>query len=290
MSNAMICRIKQKSFQFLFEKLGVRDQSNVNGQAVPRSWCSDGERPLWWDPSRTRNNQIVPPSWAERGASWDVGYGGNQLDQIRRCTTIDSMVYQKAEFELNSLCNWQPVKFIHRRWHVFQFWMLYYIFWLLYSVLDLSGVGGLTLLWCLSTPQVCIDPRKIVKISQKYIADPSLVFPQIEYWLYSLAVNFETGYNHVASDLPQWQCRDPNKFFFGIPTASATPDPDHLREYFCAKVLSVLTPSPPPPPPENHPKHIFTKIMHQIYPFPDMCSPRIQSLEFTLVEHRFLLQ
>ena len=46
LSNAMICRIKQKSFQFLFEKLGVHDQSNVNGQAVPRSWCSDGERLL----------------------------------------------------------------------------------------------------------------------------------------------------------------------------------------------------------------------------------------------------
>ena len=99
----MICRIKQKRFQFIFEKLGVRDQSiisvissyllggfppesqippqkntqntktlknasnlppryvfpprtwslaltlvyNVNRQAVPRSWCSDGERPLW---------------------------------------------------------------------------------------------------------------------------------------------------------------------------------------------------------------------------------------------------
>ena len=93
LSNAMICRIKQKSFQFLFEKLGVRDQSNVNEQAVPRFWCSDGERPLWWDQSRTRNNQIVSPSWTERGASWDVGYGSNQLGQIRRCTTIDCMEY-----------------------------------------------------------------------------------------------------------------------------------------------------------------------------------------------------
>ena len=46
LSKAMICRIKQKSFKFLFEKLGVHDQSNVNGQAVPRSWCSDGELPL----------------------------------------------------------------------------------------------------------------------------------------------------------------------------------------------------------------------------------------------------
>ena len=44
--NAKISRIKQKSFQFLFEKVGVSDQSNVNGQAVPRSWRSDGERPL----------------------------------------------------------------------------------------------------------------------------------------------------------------------------------------------------------------------------------------------------
>ena len=94
LSNAMIRRIKQKSVQFLFTKLGVRDQSNVNGQAIPRSGCSDGERPLWWDQSRTRNNQIVSPSWAERGASWDVGYGSNQLGQIRRCTTIDCMVYQ----------------------------------------------------------------------------------------------------------------------------------------------------------------------------------------------------
>ena len=31
----MICRIKQKRFEFLFKKIGVRDQSNVNGQAVP---------------------------------------------------------------------------------------------------------------------------------------------------------------------------------------------------------------------------------------------------------------
>ena len=31
-------------------------------------------------------------------------------------------------------------------------------------------------------PQVCINPEKIVKISQKYIADPPLVYPQIKYW------------------------------------------------------------------------------------------------------------
>ena len=37
------------------------------------------------------------------------------------------------------------------------------------TVLDLSGVGGLTPLWCLSTPQVFIDPHWF---SQKYIADP----------------------------------------------------------------------------------------------------------------------
>ena len=49
------------------------------------------------------------------------------------------------------------------------------------SVLDLSGVGGLTPLWCLSTPKFLLILEKIVKISKKYIADPSLVFPQIEY-------------------------------------------------------------------------------------------------------------
>ena len=47
------------------------------------------------------------------------------------------------------------------------------------TVLDLPGLAPL---WCLSTPQVCIDPQKnIVKISQKYIADPPLVFLLIEY-------------------------------------------------------------------------------------------------------------
>ena len=56
-----------------------------------------------------------------------------------------------------------------------------YICIVLRAVLDLSGgLGGLTPLWCLSTPQVCIDPlKKIVKISQKYIAELPLVFPQI---------------------------------------------------------------------------------------------------------------
>ena len=36
---------------------------------------------------------------------------------------------------------------------------------------------------CLSPPpQVCIEPsKKIVEVSQKYIADPRLVFPRIEY-------------------------------------------------------------------------------------------------------------
>ena len=39
-------RIEKNSFQFLFEKPGFGNKSNVNWQAVPRSWCSDGERPL----------------------------------------------------------------------------------------------------------------------------------------------------------------------------------------------------------------------------------------------------
>ena len=87
--------------------LGVGDQSNVNGQAFPRSWCSDRKCPLpaeW-----KRHFQIVPGR---------VGYGSNQLGQIQWCMTIDCMVYQTAEFELDSLCNWQPVKFIHSRFHM----------------------------------------------------------------------------------------------------------------------------------------------------------------------------
>ena len=35
--------------------------------------------------------------------------------------------------------------------------------------------------WCLSTPKFLLTPEKIVKISQKYIANPPPVFPQIKY-------------------------------------------------------------------------------------------------------------
>ena len=38
--------------------------------------------------------------------------------------------------------------------------------------------GGGNPLWCLSTPQVFIDPTILVKNSQKYIAGPPLVLPQ----------------------------------------------------------------------------------------------------------------
>ena len=52
-----------KKVFFFFEKLGVRDQSNVNGrQAIPRFWCSDGERPLWWDQSRTQKTRSRLPA------------------------------------------------------------------------------------------------------------------------------------------------------------------------------------------------------------------------------------
>ena len=56
----------------------------------------------------------------------------------------------------------------------------------LYAVLDLSGGWGFNPPLVSLNPQVCFDPspEKIVKISQKYIADPPPVFPQIEYWLY----------------------------------------------------------------------------------------------------------
>ena len=46
------------------------------------------------------------------------------------------------------------------------------------------GGWGLTLpLWCLSTPKFVLPPppEKIVNVSQKYIADPPLIFPQIDY-------------------------------------------------------------------------------------------------------------
>ena len=49
----------------------------------------------------------------------------------------------------------------------------------LWVVLDLSR--GFNPLWRLSTTQVFIDPHWF---SQKYIADPPLVLPQIEYWLW----------------------------------------------------------------------------------------------------------
>ena len=42
-------------------------------------------------------------------------------------------------------------------------------------VLDLFGIGG-------SQPPSFHWPLEKVKISQKYIADPPLVYPQIEYW------------------------------------------------------------------------------------------------------------
>ena len=42
-----------------------------------------------------------------------------------------------------------------------------------FPVLDLSGGWGFNPLWCLSTPsKFVLNPKKIVKISKKYIADP----------------------------------------------------------------------------------------------------------------------
>ena len=49
------------------------------------------------------------------------------------------------------------------------------------SVLDLSGVGGLTPSGASQTPKFSLTPTGLVKNSQKYIADPPLVLPQIEY-------------------------------------------------------------------------------------------------------------
>ena len=49
-------------------------------------------------------------------------------------------------------------------------------------MINLSGVGGFNPSSGASqAPKFVLTPEKIVKISQKYIADPPLVFPQIEY-------------------------------------------------------------------------------------------------------------
>ena len=61
-----------------------------------------------------------------------------------------------------------------------QIWIIYCV-----SIARFVWGGGLALHWFLLTPQICIDPRKIVKISQNYIAAP-LVFAQIEYMCVSL--------------------------------------------------------------------------------------------------------
>ena len=122
LSNNLICRIKQNSFQFLFEKLDVGYQSNVKGQAVPHTLGAGGAGRSTLLVQRWRTLALMRPVLnaeqpdhafqlsGERhhnipGKSWDVIYGSNQLGQIRRCTTIDCMVYQKAEFELDYLCN-----------------------------------------------------------------------------------------------------------------------------------------------------------------------------------------
>ena len=59
----MTVRFKQTRFQFLF------DQSNVNGPDVPRSWCSDAERPLCETSTSLEHRKT---RWAEIGARVDV--------------------------------------------------------------------------------------------------------------------------------------------------------------------------------------------------------------------------
>ena len=65
------------------------------------------------------------------------------------------------------------------------------------------GGGGLPPLWCLSTLKFVLyypPPENIVKISQKYIADPPLVSPQIEYW---------SCYHHRHCRHHRRRCRSP---------------------------------------------------------------------------------
>ena len=60
-------------------------------------------------------------------------------------------------------------------------------------MLDLSGVGGLPPSGA-SQPPVFIDPHWF---SQKYIADPPLVLPQIEYW----SLTYQQMFSSVSGKL-----------------------------------------------------------------------------------------
>ena len=66
------------------------------------------------------------------------------------------------------------------------------------------GVGGLIPLWCLSTPKFSLIPKKIVKNSQKYIADPL--------WFYHISSTGEkNGLESGASFEGDWGDRRPSK-------------------------------------------------------------------------------
>ena len=69
----------------------------------------------------------------------------------------------------------------------------WYIWYMSHAVLDLSGVGGLTPpLVPLNPPKLTLNPTDLVKKSQKYIADPPLVLPQIDYWSHVMKVVSDT--------------------------------------------------------------------------------------------------
>ena len=75
------------------------------------------------------------------------------------------------------------------------------LYFAMFTVLDMSGDWGINPLWCLSTLSLNSPPRKIVNISQKYIAgfpkkykNTLLVSPQIEY-----CIRFSTSLKSSAS-------------------------------------------------------------------------------------------
>ena len=100
-----------------------------------------------------------------------------------RYRTQIKMVGQFAAIYKLSFLNWRYISPYLPRIGILPDFIIKHITWLFYYImLSARFVGG----GGLSTPQVFIDSRKIVEISQKYIAEcwPHPLFShKIEYWL-----------------------------------------------------------------------------------------------------------
>ena len=88
-----------------------------------------------------------------------------------------------------------PLIYLGRKWTLNWWWWWWWTFLLyVYGIVYITALNGITSAWFVVgfgglTPSVASHPpslywppEKIVEISQKYIADPPLVFTQIEYW------------------------------------------------------------------------------------------------------------